>query len=160
MIRFIAAVDSAYGIADEHGIPWQGKIPADVRYYHDKIRNYPVLMGYGVYVELSKPMDTAINYVASQRDDPLREGFTLVKDAVEFLEAAKEEDIWVLGGAILFAGTLHLADELYLTQLDGDFNCTKFFPAFKADFSLTSESDPITENGVTYRFQIWTRNKI
>jgi dihydrofolate reductase len=29
MIRLIAAVDSQRGVANEHGIPWQGKVPMD-----------------------------------------------------------------------------------------------------------------------------------
>jgi dihydrofolate reductase len=157
MIRFIAAIDNKRGIANEHGIPWQGRIPGDVKYYHDKLKTGIILMGYGVYRELTKPYEGGVNYVAS--NDPnteLSEGFELVTDARKFIQEAKG-DVWNAGGAILFESTFDLADELYLTQLEGDFDCTKFFPAYEQEFTKVLEDEPITENGITYRFTVWQR---
>ncbi len=157
MIRFIAAVDDQRGIANDHGIPWQGRVPTDVKYYHDNIKTGTILMGYGFYVELSKPYPGGINYVAVRHQiGPLRPGFAPVNDARAFLQNAKN-DVWNLGGAQLFASTIDLADELYITQLRANFNCTKFFPPFKDKFQMVSETKPITENGITYSFQVWRR---
>ncbi len=159
MIRFIAAVDSKLGIADAHGIPWQGKVPSDVKYYHSKISSGTLLMGYGVYKELSKPYPGGDNYVAIQGiDAKLGEGFKPVEDAKEFL-LRQTGDVWNLGGAILFSSTIDLADELYLTRLEGDFHCTKFFPEFEKDFQRVSSSEPITENGITFHFEVWKRQE-
>ncbi len=158
MIRCIAAIDEKQGIADDHGIPWQGKIPRDVKYYHEKIKGTPVLMGYGLYKELSHPYPESKNYVASSKDEQLKPGFELVKDAVEFVKNF-EGDLWDLGGAMIFAVTLDYVDEIYVTQLQGNFNCTKFFPKFKDQFEKVSETEPTTENGVTYTFQVWKRIK-
>jgi dihydrofolate reductase len=155
MIRFIAAIDSKQGIADDHGIPWQGRLPTDVKYYHEKIKDVDNIMGFGLYKELSKPYPNRKNYVATTKENPdLRPGFEPVYDAVQFLRETKD-DIWNLGGALLFANTLYLADELYITQLDQDFNCTKFFPEFKDKFEKVSETKPQTENGITFTFQVW-----
>lgn len=157
MIRMIAAVDSKLGIANDHGIPWQGKVPTDVKYYETKIRNGIKLMGYGLYKELTKPMPEGVNYVAIlDKQEKLKPGFEPVYDAREFLKNTKG-DIWNLGGALLFASTLDLADELYLTRLDHDFKCTKFFPEFEKDFKLAEQSEPVTENGITLKFEKWVR---
>ncbi len=160
MIRFIAALDEKLGIADEHGIPWHGKVPSDVHYYHAKVKNDVKLMGYGLYKELSKPLPEGINYVATRnRNEELKEGFKPVYDARAFLQKA-DSDVWNLGGALLFESTLDLADELYLTRLEDDFNCTKFFPKFDQDFQLASRSEPVIENGITYRFEVWKRKQL
>lgn len=158
MIRFIAAVDSQLGIADDHGIPWQGLVPTDKDFYHRNILSGGViLMGYGLYKELKKPYDAGVNYVATGKQNvELSPGFAAVPDARKFQAEAKE-DVWKVGGAQLYASTFDQADELYITQLDKTFNCTKFFPPFKDKFILSSESEPITENGITYTFQIWKR---
>lgn len=156
MIRFIAAIDKKLGLANEHGIPWQGKIPSDVAHFRQKTLNGVVLMGYGWYHEQQEPLPNRRNLVAVPTDENLRPGFEHVKDAREFLKNTKD-DIWVGGGAALFASTLDLADELHLTQLDQDFKCTKFFPRFKDNYILASESKPQTENGVCFTFQIWRR---
>lgn len=157
MIRFVAALDKNRGIADDHGIPWKGRIPGDSKYYRDLIsKGGAILMGYGVYKEKTTPYEGGTNYVASRNTEKLRDGFTLVSDAREF-QANSKEDVWNLGGAGLFASTIDQADELHLTQLDQAFDCTKFFPEYKDDFKLVSESEPHTENGITYTFQVWTR---
>lgn len=160
MIRFIAAIDAKRGIADDNGIPWQGKIPGDVAYYRQQVADHPgkILMGYGLYKELEKPYPGGINYVANLDDVDLRPGFELVKDARVF-QANVDGDVWNLGGAALFTATLDQADELYITQLQDDFHCTKFFPEFHDQFRLQSETKPMTENGITYTFQVWVKKQ-
>ncbi len=159
MIRFIAIIDEKRGTANEHGMPWHGKTPTDLALFKKKTSNSIVLMGYATYLEFKKPLSNRRNFVASTKPDTLRDGFTLVDDARGFLQNAKE-DIWVIGGAGLFTSTLDLANELYITQLEGDFKCTKFFPEFQNDFKLVSESNSITENGITYTFQVWKNKRI
>ncbi len=154
MIRAIVAIDSKRGMANDKGIPWD--LPTDRAYYRKNTENGIILMGYGTYVEFSKPMHGRTNYVATSKDEQLREGFEAVTDARGFLQKA-EEDVWVIGGAGLFASTLDLIDELYVTQLEGDFGCTKFFPEYKDNYELASASEPKTENGITFRFEIWRR---
>ncbi len=157
MIRFIAAIDSKRGIADDHGIPWQGRIPSDVKYYRQNIKDGIKLMGYGLYKELSKPMPEGINYVAIRnRAEKLKDGFESVYDARSFLKNTQGE-IWNLGGALLFESTFDMADELYLTRLNQDFHCTKFFPEFEQRFRRISSSKPKTEGGITFNFEVWRR---
>lgn len=152
MIRAIVAIDEKRGLADDRGIPWD--LPADKKFFRDKTMNGVVLMGYGTYVEFEKPLHNRLNYVASTKDEQLRDGFKKVSNAREFLQNA-QADVWVIGGAGLFSQTMDLTDELYITQLEGDFNCTKFFPEYEKDFKLVSESDQLTENGITFRFTVW-----
>ena len=156
MIKFIAAIDNKRGLANEHGIPWQGKLPTDVAYFRQKTLHGNVMMGYGWYAEQKQPLPERRNLVAVPEPQTLRPGFEQVTDAREFLKNFNE-DIWVGGGAMLFANTIDLADELYLTRLDVDFNCTKFFPEFEKDFQLVSKGEPQTENDIPFHFEIWKR---
>lgn len=156
MIRAIVAIDENRGLADDHGIPWQGRIPTDVKYYRDKIKSGgTILMGLGLYKELKKPYEGGTNYVAiGDTDTPLMEGFEAVTDAREFLKNA-QGDVWHTGGAALFESTFDLIDELYITQLQASFECTKFFPEYKDKYQMVSESDPVTESDITFTFQVW-----
>lgn len=155
MIRCIAVMDEKQGIANDHGIPWQGKLPSEVQYYHEQFKGHPVLMGEVMYNEMDRPYPGSRNLVLAYAES-LRPGFEKVKDLATLLQN-HPEDLWVLGGASIFEQTIDAADELYLTQVEGDFGCTKFFPDFKKDFVLAKESEPQTENGITYRFQVWKR---
>lgn len=157
MIRTVVAIDENRGMADEQGIPWD--IPGDKKYFVDTLNSGGlVLMGYGTYLEVRQPFGRLPNYVATARHEVLREGFVAVTNPIKFsLEAT--EGVWNIGGADLLATTMDTLDELYITQLEGDFGCTKFFPPYQDDFELVFEQPPITENGITYRYQIWRRRQ-
>jgi dihydrofolate reductase len=156
MIKFIAALDQKLGIADDRGIPWFGRTPTDMAYFRSKTEGGINVMGMGVYKELEEPLPNRQNFVATHNDEPLKQGFLPVHDLVQFLRG-QTEDVWVIGGAAIFASTIDMADELYLTEIEADFNCTKFFPPFAEEFELVSRSEPITENGLTFTFCIYRR---
>lgn len=157
MIRTVVAIDSKRGMADEQGIPWD--LPGDKKYFVDKLQSGLVLMGYGTYLEVRQPFGKLPNYVATTRtDEKLRDGFVAIANPTEFSLAATE-DVWNIGGAGLLATTMDTLDELYITQLEGEFGCTKFFPPYQDDFELVAEEPAITENGITYRYQIWRRKQ-
>jgi dihydrofolate reductase len=161
MLRLIAAMDEKRGVADEHGIPWQGKIPTDTSRFHDLTSNGIILMGYGTYKEYDKPLHGRDNFVVSHPGGgALRPGFVLVPDTDPFLDEHEDEMVWLIGGAALFSASLARADQLFLTQLDGDFQCTKFFPEFVGGFELGSSEGPHTENDITFSFQEWERSPI
>jgi dihydrofolate reductase len=90
-------------------------------------------------------------------------------------------DVYVCGGAEIYRLLLPYCDRCLVTRVDGDFGCDAFFPDLDAESScarapdspvpdvqsarpagrtpsasgswtLCSESAPVTENGITYRF--------
>lgn len=156
MIRGIVAIDEERGMADENGIPWHGKLKGDEKFFVDSLQTGRVLMGYGTYLELAQPFGVRENIVATHSTAALKHGFKPIVDVRQFLETTTE-DVWNIGGPALLASTLDLIDELLITQLTGSFHCTKFLPEYKSKFALKTESEPITENGITYKFQTWAK---
>ncbi len=158
MVRLIAAVDNKLGIADDHGIPWQGQIPMDTKYFNDQTSEGIIVMGFRTYLEFDQTLHHRENFVVTRSDSAeLRPGFERIVDLPDFFREHARELVWVIGGAGLFAASLATADELYITRLDRDFRCTKFFPAFADAFELVSDLGPHTENGISFRFEIWRR---
>lgn len=150
-------MDEKRGMANDHGIPWRGKVPNEVQYFRQQTAQGDILMGYGTYLEFSKPFHDHTNYVATNSDEELHEGFEKVEDARDFLENYSGELIWNIGGPGLLEHTIDLHDELYISQLKGNFECTKFFPRYEHLFELAEVGEWIEENGVTYRFEIWKK---
>lgn len=154
MIRLIAAIDAMRGLATDKGIPWH--LPTDLRYYRQTIKESTVILGYGTYVEYKKTVPGQHNFVVTHRNEPLRDGFEPVHDLDSFLEQ-HQGDIWVIGGASIFEQTLNIADELYLTRVEGNFSCTKFFPPFENEFALVEQSEIKSENNTSFQFEVWRR---
>ena len=155
MIRLIAAIDSRRGIATASGIPW--KLPGDTAYFHEKTATGVIVMGWATYNEFAAPLHGRENFVLSTRSEPLRTGFRSVGSLDQLVAEHPDQDIWVIGGATVYAETIGEADELLLTQVDGDFDCIKFFPPYDAEFQLATQSDDHQEGGITYRFETWKR---
>jgi dihydrofolate reductase len=158
MIRLIAAIDEHLGVANDSGIPWQGQIPSDARYFREQTSQGDIVMGFGTYQEFDQPLHDRQNFVVTRPETAeLRPGFVAINDLSSFLDQHEAELLWVIGGAALFADTIVVADELYLTRVEADFHCTKFFPAFADTFALTSDATPMVENHISFHFQQWHR---
>ena len=155
MIRLIAAMDSKQGIATAAGIPW--KLPGDSAYFREQTSRGLILMGRATYNEFAAPLHGRENFVLSTDPGPLRAGFLAVGNLDRLRASHPGEDIWVIGGATVYAETISEAQELLITQVLGDFNCTKFFPNFTDAFRLTIQGDEREDGGVSYRFETWQR---
>ena len=155
MIRLIAAMDSRRGIAIASGIPW--KLPGDTAHFRDETVDGLILMGRATYDEFAAPLHQRENYVLTRRPDQLRAGFRAVGDLDQLVAENPGEDVWVIGGAAVFACTIADGDELLLTQVAGDFSCTKFFPSYQTDFRLETQSGDHHDGDVHYRFETWRR---
>jgi dihydrofolate reductase len=153
MIRSIAAIDSCRGIATDSGIPWT--LPGDTAYFRQKTSTGLIVMGRGTYDEFAAPLHDRENYVLSSTSARLRKGFQVVASLDRLTADHPSEDVWVIGGATVYAKTLGQVQELLLTQVMGDFDCTKFFPPYQDAFGLESRSDEHEEGGVLYRFETW-----
>ena len=156
MIRFIAAIDSMRGLATDNGIPWD--LPSDHAYYVNRVKSGSILMGYNTYLNHKALLHGGPEYVATTRSERLRQGFVPISNIDSFLE--NKRCTWVLGGSKLFESLLNKADELYITQVNGDFQCIVFFPAFEKDFHLVAKSKIKTENGIDFQYQIWRSNRL
>ncbi|MDZ7744671.1 MAG: dihydrofolate reductase [Candidatus Saccharibacteria bacterium] len=155
MIRLIAAVDRNLGIA-KHGFqPWN--IPADEQYFRQQTTGHAVLMGSKTYEVIGRPLPDRRNFVASF-DAVAVNGAEVVNDVEAFL-SKQQRDIWVIGGASIYEQALPYADELYLTHIEADFGCDKFFPQFQQQFMLFDEQPPMEENGFIYRYIVYTSNR-
>lgn len=156
MINLIAALDSQLGLADDNGIPWE--LPADKKYFRENTENGIVVMGYQTYLEFKKPLANRLNYVLVRDGSTMRDGFIAINNLDDFLEKNKKNTVWIIGGAKMFAKLIDEANYLYLTRLQSDFHCTKFFPLFDKNYHLVSRSNLLLENDISFYFEVWENN--
>jgi dihydrofolate reductase len=160
MIRLLAAADRKLGIAKKGVLPWC--IPEDEQYFTNQTKSLGghVLTG-GVTFRITYhgPLKDRHNYILTRSPAPIP-GAEVVNDLKKFLEEFKQPDLWVAGGAAVFKEVMDLgfADMLYLTHIDADFGCDRFFPDFnKANYTLTNRSEPREQNGFRFYYAVYTR---
>lgn len=154
MIRLIAVIDRQKGIAKHGTIPWN--IPSDERFFTEETKKYGgvTLTGRVTFETFKRPLVERQNFILTHQTEPIV-GVELVHDVDAFLDA--HPDVWVIGGAEVFAQTIHRADELYLTPIDASFGCDRFLPEYENQFKLVSQSELQEENGFNFRYEVWCR---
>lgn len=161
MIRLIAAIDRTRGIAKRGYMPWN--IPEDLRYFSERTKAYggAVLVGGATYRMFSGPLTGRQTYVLTRDPRPI-EGITPVHDLQKLLDDFRSRDLWVAGGAEVFSQVMRLgrADELYLTKIDADFGCDKFFPDYESEFQLSEKSPSQEQNGFVYVYSRYIRTSL
>ena len=67
--------------------------------------------------------------------------------------------MFLIGGASLYNRFYKYCRRLYITRMDADLDADAFIVNIDEDenYSLVSESEPVTENGITFRFLIYAR---
>lgn len=148
-ILAIAAMDEGRVIGNEGQIPWQ--ISEDMQRFKQLTTGHAVLMGRKTYQSLPlrfRPLPGRINFVVTRTPESLKgeSGIQIFSSPQECIKqflrgdlAGTTEQLWIIGGAEIYAETLPFWDEVYLTLVLGRNKGDAFFPEFESRFSLRDE---------------------
>ena len=165
----IAAIDKENGIGKNNDIPWH--LPEDLRYFQyvstgdGKNGRNVIIMGRITWESIPKnyrPLKNRINIVVSSQtvDDcdhicrNLNQALNSVKEMVNINE------IFVVGGEMLYRDAIDLKEcqKLYITRINKDFNCDRFFPEIDEEvYKLTSKSLDYIKEDIKYNFLEYNR---
>ncbi|HEY1394101.1 MAG TPA: dihydrofolate reductase [Methylibium sp.] len=123
----IAAVARNGVIGKDNNLLW--RLPEDMRHFKATTLGCPVLMGRKTFDSIGKPLPGRRNLVITRNVEWLAPGVevaTSLHDALAVLHDATE--VFVIGGAQIYAEMLPYADELVLTEIDADFVGDTHFP--------------------------------
>lgn len=151
MISIIAAIDEKRGIGKNNQLPWH--IPEDLKRFKEITSGHTIIMGRKTFESIGKPLPNRKNIVITsqlQNLDGAINDLIFVSSLEQALEIAKG-DVFIIGGGQVYGQAIEKADKLYLTLVEGDFNCDTFFPDYS---SFTNENfiGAGEENGIRYKF--------
>jgi len=121
----IAAIADNGVIGRQGGLPW--RLGSDLKRFRALTMGHPLIMGRQTFDSIPKPLDGRDSIVVTRGSrSPDRGGLYFVSTleaaialAKERAEARSVKEIFVIGGAHLFAATLPLASRIYLTRVHG-----------------------------------------
>ncbi len=130
MIRLIAAIDRRCGIGYRNRLLFH--LPNDLKRFKALTTGHTVVMGRKTFESLPKgALPNRRNIVLSRQKGlsfPGTEVFGSLEEALKHCGA--DEDIYIIGGASVYAEALPLADELCLTEIEAEApQADAFFPA-------------------------------
>jgi len=142
-ISLVAALSRNRVIGARGGIPW--RLPDDQRFFKELTSGHCLVMGRATFESIGRLLPGRTTLILSRRPDYEVAGATVVPDLDAALELARsrgEQEVFVVGGAAVYAAALPQADRLYLTRVDAVVEGDVFFPDLEeaeAGFELVEE---------------------
>ncbi len=157
MVNLIVAIGKNNLIGKGNMLPWHYK--EDMLYFKNTTMNKKVIMGEltfkSIISYINKPLPGRTSIIATLTDYTYP-GIEVTNDIITYLkEFPKDDEVFIIGGKIIYDLTLDLADRLYITHVNKDYDGDVFFK--QIDFSkYTLISEKISGD---LNFSIYERNE-
>ncbi|MBL7142089.1 MAG: dihydrofolate reductase [Candidatus Pacebacteria bacterium] len=154
LISIIAAVGNNWVVGIKNKLPWN--LPADMKHFRQLTMGKPVIMGQKTFESIGKPLPGRTNIILTL-DKNFIPPDCLVTHSIEgALEAAKNfDEVMICGGVSIYRQFLLLADRMYLTLIEGEFEADAYFPEFDWNDWIEIgriENNPDKDNSYKYNF--------
>ncbi len=130
-VSLIVAMTPSRVIGRDNDLPW--RLPADLARFKALTMGRPIIMGRRTWDSIGRPLPGRTSIVLSRSAGFAPAGAIVVPDLEQALVAAGAVDeVFVIGGAQVYALALPRADRLYLTTVHSDIDGDAHFPAFES----------------------------
>jgi dihydrofolate reductase len=136
ILSIIVAVADNGVIGRDNQLPWH--LPEDLRYFKQTTLGKPVIMGRKTFQSIGRTLPGRQNIVLSRDPGFSAAGIVTVSDLAQALDVAVGEEVFIIGGASLFAEGMTRAQRLYLTEVHRAYDGDVMFPAW--DHAAWSET--------------------
>ncbi|WP_300107248.1 dihydrofolate reductase [uncultured Alistipes sp.] len=128
MIAIIVAVAENGVIGSENRLLWH--ISEDLKHFKTVTTGHPVVMGRKTFKSLGRPLPNRRNVVITRQDLQI-EGVEVVHSLDEALALfSPDEQVFIIGGAQIYAQALPLADTFFLTRVYHPYEGDTRFPVW------------------------------
>ena len=162
-ISIIVALAKNRAIGKGGDLIWH--LSNDLKHFKEVTSGHTVIMGYKTYMSLpnQKPLPKRRNIIISSRLTEAPEGFEVANSVSNAMKMIlNEEEVFIIGGGMIYEQFLPMADKLYLTRIEKSFEADTFFPIINInEWELVDlhviDDDPQID--CSYRFETWERKK-
>ena len=144
-------------------MPWH--LPEDLAHFKRVTLGAPVIMGRKTWDSLPerfRPLPGRTNIVISRRADFLADqvgpGLHVTTTLEASLDMASQHpEVWVIGGAQIYAQALPLANKIIVTKIDAEFAGDAFAPTLDSHWMETKREPHTAASGLRYTFTTYIR---
>jgi dihydrofolate reductase len=156
-VSIIAAVARNRVIGRDNAMPWH--IPGELARFRELTMGHPIIMGRRTHQSIGRPLPGRRNIVISRDPAFVAAGCEVVSSLQAALTACSgAPEVFVIGGAQIYAAALALADRLLLTEIQADFDGDTRFPDFdRASWRELARQRQHAPAGFDYDFVTYAR---
>jgi len=146
---------AANGVIGKDGaMPWH--LPEDLAHFKRLTQGWPVIMGRKTWDSLPprfRPLPGRANIVITRQSDWRAAGAQTAASLADALaQCGPSAEVWVIGGAQIYAQALPLAERIEVTEIDRDFDGDAFAPALGEEWRETARETHVAKSGMPFSF--------
>jgi dihydrofolate reductase len=134
MIAIVAMTPSRV-IGRGSEIPW--RIPGEQKWFKEATFGHPILMGSRTFESIGRPLPGRQNLVVSRSSS--WPGVETIRDLSEFDPDQYSPEVFVIGGAEIYAQLLDRCRELLITCVKSEYDGDVYFPEFESKFRFIEQ---------------------
>ncbi len=148
-------------IGKQGSMPWH--LPEDLAHLKKTTMGCPVIMGRKTWDSLPprfRPLPGRLNVVVTRQPDWQADG-ALRAGSLDAAAAfcASHADVWVLGGAEIYAQALPMASTAVVTEIDADFDGDTYAPQFGPGWTKSPGETQVSSKGIRFSFSTYRNTK-
>lgn len=125
MVKIIAAISKNRVIGNNNSLIWN--LPNDLKRFKQLTTGNPVVMGRKTYESIGRPLPNRRNIIITRNNDLMIENCEVVNSLAEALLLCNN-NCFVIGGGEIYKQSISVADKLYITLVDENFEGDTLFP--------------------------------
>lgn len=158
MVALIVAYARNRVIGNQGCIPW--KIKGEQKRFKQLTTGNVVVMGRRSYEEIGKPLPNRTTIVVSSTRLFEGENCYTVNSLQEAIKLAGNRDVYISGGAGLYAEAIELVDKMYITEIEADIEGDTYFPDFEEEMFDKEVVERFEFEGeIPYTYVTYTRRR-
>ncbi len=154
----IVAAASNRVIGAGNQLPW--RLSADLARFKRLTMGHTLVMGRKTFESIGRPLPGRTFIVVTRQRDYAPQGVTVahsVDEALTLAGARGDDEVFIAGGADLYAQTMDRWDRLYLTRIARDFPGDTFFPEVDLSGWRLVEQEHHPEGELPFAFLTYER---
>ena len=153
---------AANGVIGKDGtMPWH--LPEDLAHFKRSTLGCPVIMGRKTWDSLParfRPLPGRLNVVVTRQRDWQAPGATVAHSLAEAMgQCGSATDVWVIGGAEIYALALPLAATAVVTEIEAAYEGDAFAPQFGPAWQETARERHVSATGLNFSFVTYTQTQ-
>ena len=156
MFSIIACIGKKHELGKKGGLVFHLK--NDMKFFRETTSNHTILMGRKTWESLPNKLPKRKNIVVSKSIVPSAD--QSINNLDEFIEQNQntDEEIFIIGGGMIYTKFLPYTKNLYLTEVDStDKDADTFFPKFDKSKYFKTIIEKGSENGLNYTIAKYTK---
>lgn len=141
-------------IGKDNAMPWH--LPEDLAHFKRLTQGWPVIMGRKTWDSLParfRPLPGRTNVVITRQPGWQAPGALTAASLADALQlCAESEEVWVIGGAQIYAQAEPLAGRIEVTEIAQDFEGDAFAPTLGPQWRETAREDHAAASGLKFSF--------